>query len=255
MLNLSVIIITKNEAACIRRCLESVKWAKEIIIFDSGSEDETVQICKEFTPLVFQTDDWPGYGAQKNRALAKAQCPWVLSLDADEYLSEGAQQEIQTLLAGKPQYTGYEIPVVNRFLGKYIRHGDWGRHKVLRLFERSKGWITADIVHEGVRVSGKSGCLKNPYFHDSFESLEEALQKLNLYTSLTAKMRQSRGKKSSAWKAFLASRWVFFRSYFLRLGFLDGSAGYLHAAYLSQNSFYRHVKTQFSSHEDTSGRP
>jgi glycosyltransferase involved in cell wall biosynthesis len=243
MLNLSVIIITKNEADCIRRCLESVKWATEIIVYDNNSQDETVAICREYTPHVFITEDWPGYGAQKNRALAKAQCEWVLSLDADEYLSAPAQVEIQTLLSSEPLCDAYEIPFVNYFCGKAIRHGDWGHHRVLRLFNREKRHITDYIVHEGVRTSGKMGRLKNPVFHDSFASLEEAVNKMNLYTSLTAKMRQAKGKRSSIFKAVTASSWVFFRSYLLRLGFLDGNAGFLHATYLAQNSFYRHIKT------------
>lgn len=243
MLNLSVIIITKNEADCVRRCLESVKWAAEIIVIDNNSQDETVAICQEYTPHVFVTEDWPGYGAQKNRALAKATSDWVLSLDADEYLSEALQAEMQTLLETPPRYSGYEIPFINYFCGKAIRHGDWGCHKVLRLFKRSEGWISMDIVHEGVRIKGKMGRLKNNIFHDSFDDFDEALQKMNRYTSLTAEIRLSKGKKSSSFKALIASSWVFFRSYLLRLGFLDGGAGFLHATYLAQNSFYRHVKT------------
>jgi glycosyltransferase involved in cell wall biosynthesis len=243
MLNLSVIIITKNEAGCIRRCLESVKWADEIIVYDNNSQDETVAICKEYTSHIFITEDWPGFGMQKNRALSKASFDWVLSLDADEWLDEAGQAEVQALLKTQPPKDGYYFYRANYFCGKIIRYGDWGQDKILRLFNRSAGKMTEDIVHECVRVNGKIGFLKNPVFHDSFENLHDAINKMNRYTSLTAETRQARGKRSSVLRALAASAWVFSRSYLFRLGFLDGRLGFVHATYLAENSFYRHVKT------------
>lgn len=247
MLNLSVIIITKNEAGCIRRCLESVKWADEIIVYDNNSQDETVAICKEYTSHIFITEDWPGFGMQKNRALSKASFDWVLSLDADEWLSEFAQAEVQDLLKNDPLCDAYYFRRANYFCGKMLRHGDWGRDKVLRLFKRERGKITNDIVHECVRVEGKTAVLNNPLLHDSSLYLHEAIQKMNSYTTLTAKMRQEKGKRSSLIRALAASTWTFFRCYLLRGGFLDGNVGFLSAICVAQGSFYRHAKTYTQS--------
>lgn len=242
MLNLSIILIAKNEGHCIRRCLESVKWASEIIVYDNGSQDETLRICEEYKAQIFKTDDWPGYGVQKNRALSKATQAWVLSLDADEYLSEALQKEIQSTLTDTRDFSAFEIPFINYFQGKAIRFGDWGQHKVLRLFKRKEGQISENTVHEGIKSKGKIGLLKNPIYHESYENLAVALEKMNHYTSLTASLRLNQGKHSSVLKALISSSWVFFRNYFLRLGLLDGQAGFLLAVYLSENSFYRHVK-------------
>lgn len=243
MLSLSVVIITKNEESCIRRCLESVKWADEIIVYDNNSSDRTVDICKEYKAQVFITEDWPGFGLQKNRAIEKASFDWILSLDADEWLSEATQEEIQNLLKNKPPLPGYYLRRANYFCGKVIRYGDWGKDKVLRLFNRQFGKMTTDIVHECVRVNGKVGLLKNPVFHDSFENFHDAINKMNRYTSLTAETRQAKGKRSSLTRALVASTWVFLRSFFFRRGFLDGRLGFVHATYLAENSFYRHIKT------------
>lgn len=238
MTTISAIIITKNEEQNIRRCLESLRWVDEIIVIDSGSTDDTVSICKEYTANVFHYD-WPGYGPQKNRALAKATKEWVLSIDADEWLSDGLIQEIQQTVKNNPAIA-YYIPRKNLFMGKAINYGDWGKDKVLRLFQREQGKFTEDLVHERIITSGNIQLLKNPLFHATYKNLEHAIAKMNLYTSLTAEKKKRRSPSIS--KALLSSIWTFSRSYFLRRGFLDGKAGLILSFYLAENSFYRNVK-------------
>ena len=147
--NVSVIIITKNEAEHIRRCLESVSWADEIIVLDSGSTDNTVAICQEYTDKVYVTD-WPGFGPQKNRALEKAQCEWVFSIDADEWADDALRQEITAAIDASGPVDAFSIPRRTKYLGCWVYHGDVGRDKVTRLFRRGQIRFTENIVHESI---------------------------------------------------------------------------------------------------------
>ena len=190
MAGLSVIIITKNEALNIRACLESVKWAQEIIVVDSGSMDETVTICREFTPHVF-IHDWPGFGIQKNRALGYATQGWILSLDADERVTPELRTELETTMrAGTTP--GYEIPRLSSFCGRYMQHSGWYPDYVTRLFERNKGRFSNDLVHERVIIDGAVGRLQHRLLHESFRDLEQLLAKMNHYSSAGAQKVRSR---------------------------------------------------------------
>lgn len=249
MPKLSVIIITKNEANNIRRCLESVKFANEIIILDSGSTDNTINICREYTDKVYETD-WPGYGPQKNRALKKATGEWVLSIDADEWVSDGLKQEIITAINTKDALA-YFMPRRWIVCGKHIKHGDWGHDNVLRLFVRKQGHFTDVIVHEGVRVKGKTKKFKQPLFHNSILEITKGLEKMNLYSSLSAQKKKQNGGKTSLFKAITHGGWMFLRSYILRLGFLDGKIGFLTAFINAEHSFYSYAK-QWDLHKANS---
>ncbi len=240
MIFLSVIVIVKNEALEIRRCLESLRFADELIILDSGSVDDTVAICREYTDQVFITD-WPGFGPQKNRALQKAEGEWVLSIDADEWVDDALREEILSVIQ-KKEYAGFYLPRKTLYLGRIVHHGDVGRDQVLRLFLRTKGHFTEDTVHEKICVEGKVGTLKNALMHNSYPSIEEILERMNWYTSLSAKARDQQGKSSSFLKAVLGGFWAFFKSYFLRAGFLDGQIGFIVAVTSAESSYYRHLK-------------
>lgn len=241
MNTISAIIICCNESKHIRSCLESVQFADEIVIVDSGSTDGTVQICKAFTDNIIQTD-WPGYGPQKNRALAHASSDWVLSIDADEVVSEALQEEIVNLLKRPPEHTGYTIPRRSSYLGKTIRHGDWRHDQPLRLFKRTHAQFSDDIVHEHVQVDGSLGQCQQFMHHTAFESVEEVLNKLNHYSSLGATCRHKKGQRGSLFSAITHGFWTFFRGYVLRAGFLDGQEGFLLALSNAQGCFYRYVK-------------
>jgi glycosyltransferase involved in cell wall biosynthesis len=237
---LSVIIITKNEAANIRDCLESVAWADEIIVVDSGSSDTTVEICKGFGAQV-HVHDWPGFGLQKNRALAYASKDWVLSLDADERITPELRAEIESVLQN-PQEDGYEIPRLSSFCGRFMRHSGWYPDFVLRLFRRGKGCFSDALVHESVQLQGSVARLQQPMLHYSYRDFDDVLSKLNSYSSAAATMQQRRGKKGGLAQAVLHGLWAFFRTYILRAGFLDGREGFMLAVMNAENSYYRYIK-------------
>ncbi len=241
MNNLSVILITKNEAANIRACLESVAWAGELIVVDSASMDGTQEIAREFTSHVHVHADWPGFGAQKNRALSYASREWVLSLDADERVTPELRSEIEALLQN-PQADGYDIPRLSNFCGRFIRHSGWHPDYVLRLFRRGKGSFSDSLVHEAVQLQGTKARLQQPLLHYSYRDFEDVITKLNSSSSAASAMLDRKGKKGSLSQAVGHGVWAFIRTYFLRLGFLDGREGFMLAVMNAENSYYRYIK-------------
>lgn len=243
---LSVIIVTKNEAHDIRRCLESVRFADEIIVFDSGSTDGTPVICREYTKNVFETD-WPGYGKQKNRARQQATNEWILSLDADEWVSDSLAQEI-TKAIQLEKNSAYHIPFRMICFGKMIKHGSWKKFH-LRLFKKTHGKFDDAIIHEKVIIDGSIGRLSSPIFHESYRHLDEMLEKLNRYTTEAAQRRQDEGKSANIATAILHAFWAFFRAYFLQLGFLDGKEGFILAVLGAEYCYYRYSKLWLLNHK------
>lgn len=241
MAKLSVIIITKNESANIRACLESVAWADEIVVVDSASTDGTLEIAREFTPQVHVHADWPGFGAQKNRALDYASKDWVLSLDADERVTPELRAEIEAVLLDA-RADGYEIPRLSSFCGRFMRHSGWHPDYVLRLFRRGKARFSDALVHESVQLQGSKARLRQPLLHYSYRDFEDVLSKLNSYSSAAAAMLERRGKKGSLAQAVLHGVWAFIRTYLLRAGFLDGREGFMLAVMNAENSYYRYIK-------------
>lgn len=239
---LSVIIITKNEAHNIERCLQSVSWASQIVVIDSGSEDNTIALAKKYTPNVFIMADWQGYGIQKQRALEKTNQPWVLNLDADEFVTEDLKQEILTTIKN-PNIDGARIPICMYFYDKALPHSSSpSRH--VRLFKREGAHFSEDIVHEKIIIpaNAKITQLSSAIMHYSFRDVSHALYKLNRYSSYTAKSRLGKYNSSSLMKAIASSMWMFFRCYVLQRGFLDGKLGFLLAVINAEGSFYRRVK-------------
>jgi len=245
---LSVIIITYNEEKNIKRCLESVKWANEIIVIDSGSTDNTVKICREYTDKITVTD-WPGYGKQKNRALEKASNPWVLSLDADEKVSEALKKDILSAILND-EIHAYTVPIQLVFYGQQIKYAN-GSSKNVRLFQRTHACFSDKDIHEGVLVSGSTRALHSPLWHYSFQSIDDILSKMNRYSTANAIHHAKRGAKTGALKALLHGGWMFFRVYFLNLGFLDGRAGLVLAISFAEGSYYRYMKQLFLNQEQS----
>lgn len=237
---LSVIVITKNEAEHIGRCLASIAWADEIIIFDSGSSDETIAICKQFTEQVFVTD-WPGFGPQKQRALEKANHDWVLSIDADEEVSAALQNEIQQVMQ-QNNVQGFVIPRLSSYCGKQIKHGGWWPDHVLRLFRREAGRFSNDKVHERIEVTGNVKQLYNPLLHEAFVNPEEVLNKINCYSSLGAEKLFENGQKANLGWAITKGLWTFFRTYFLKAAILDGAEGLMLAISNAEGTYYKYLK-------------
>lgn len=238
---LSVMIIAKNEADNIERCLRSVAFADEVVVLDSGSEDNTVALAKQYTDKVFETD-WPGYGRQKQRALEHCNGDWVLNLDADEYVSEELQSAISECMRSVDK-DAYRIPIIMHFYGKPVPHcSSPTRHE--RLFKRKGARFSDDIVHEKIILpnGSKVGQLKAPILHQSFQDISHVLYKINRYSSYSAKIRLKNNKKSSLWISIAKSLWMFTRCYVFQRGFLDGRAGFLFAIFNAQGTFYRGIK-------------
>jgi glycosyltransferase involved in cell wall biosynthesis len=241
MKKLSVIIITKNEAHNIRACLESVNWADEIIVVDSGSTDETAAIAQEFTPHVYNSYDWPGFGAQKNRALDYATGDWVLSLDADERVTP----ELRAQLGGAMEVAdkeGFYLPRLSQFCGIFIRHSGWYPDYVLRLFKNGKGRFSDDLVHESVILQGRAGKLTSPLLHYSYLTEADVQRKTEQYASAAAQQMFARGKTANSMDAPVRAAWAFLRTYCLRLGFLDGLAGFNVARMNARTTYLKYEK-------------
>ena len=174
---LSVILIVRDEADVVADCLESVKWADEIVVLDSGSRDDTVSICRRYTDKV-QSTDWPGFGPQKNRALAAATGDWVLSIDADERVPPELRAEIEAVLA-TPAADAYEMPRLSSYLGQPMRHGGWWPDYVTRLFRRGSARFSDAAVHETVIVEGRTARLKHHLVHLSFRRIQQVVGKMD----------------------------------------------------------------------------
>lgn len=225
MPSLSVILITKNEEANIRDCLRSVSWADEIVVVDSGSTDATVSICKEAGARVYVHADWPGFGPQKNRALGYASKDWVLSVDADERVTPELHAElVQAMNEGGAQ--GFYLPRLSQFCGKFIRYSGWYPDYVLRLFKRGAGKFSDSLVHESVLLTGRADRLKTPLLHYSYLTTDDVERKVEHYSAAAAQQMFKSGKRSNWPDAALRAGWAFVRTYILRLGVLDGSAGF-----------------------------
>ena len=221
---LSVIIITKNEAENIRACLESVAWADEIVVVDSGSTDATVKICNELGAKV-QVHDWPGFGMQKNRALSYATHEWVLSIDADERVTPELQAQLVNAMESESKQ-GFYVPRLSQFCGKFIRHSGWYPDYVLRLFKKSAGRFSDDMVHERVILKGSTGRLSSPLLHYSYLNQADVQRKTEQYALAGAMQMLKNGKTATIADAPLRAGWAFIRTYVVRLGFLDGIAGF-----------------------------
>ena len=240
-MTISVVIIARNEEAGIRRCLESVTWADEIVVLDSGSTDATVRICREYTPHVHETD-WPGFGPQKNRALACATQDWVLSLDADEWLTPSLRDEIRAAVATPGGFDAFRLPRLSSFCGRYMRHSGWWPDHVVRLFRRGRARFSDDLVHERVIAEGRIGTLREPIMHETFVDLDDLLQKMNRYSSVSAQEMRDGGRKAGLAAAVLRGLWAFVRTYVVRGGFLDGREGFMLAVATAEGTYYRYAK-------------
>lgn len=239
---LSVAIIARNEAHRIARCLQSVAFADQIVVLDSGSTDDTVAIARGLGADVEVTPDWPGFGPQKNRALARCRYRWVLSIDADEQISDALAAEILRVLRAAPAeatVAGYWLRRSSRYCGQVIRHGLWGNDRVLRLFERQRGRFTDARVHESLVCDGETRVLEGILVHDSVDSPEDARSKARRYAFLGAEALRARGRGGSL-QGGVHAGWSFLRGYLLRAGFLDGRFGLTLARLNAAGTFWKY---------------
>ncbi len=224
MTTLSVILITKNEAANIRACLESVAFADETIVVDSGSTDDTVAIARAMGAKVYE-HDWPGFGPQKNRALAYAAGEWIFSIDADERVTPELRIELEQAMR-TDEAEGFFCPRLSQFCGTFIHHSGWYPDYVLRLFKRGKGRFSNSLVHESVLLDGRSAKLNSPLLHYSYLDRADVERKVAHYSDAAARQMHVAGKRTSLLRAALSAGWAFVRTWVIRLGMLDGRAGW-----------------------------
>ncbi|ARP90121.1 LPS biosynthesis protein [Bordetella genomosp. 9] len=258
-MKLSVIVITKNEAANIVGCLDSVAFADEFIVVDSGSTDNTIELARAMGATVEQTHDWPGFGPQKNRALNLAQGEWVLSIDADERVTPELAKAIQDAIAA-PACDAYEIARLSDFCGRFIRHSGWWPDYVVRLFRRDRARFSDAAVHEKVvpAPGSRVGRLAGHFLHYPYPNLDALVNKVNRYSSDAAAMMHARGKRTGIWGALGHGFWTFVRIYLIRRGFLDGRHGLVLAVTAAAGSFFRYAKLMFlteNARRDGAPRP
>jgi glycosyltransferase involved in cell wall biosynthesis len=239
--SLSVAMIAMNEEANLPRTLESVKWADEIIVVDSGSRDRTIEIAQSFGAKT-SYHVFGGHGEQKNVALDLCTCDWILLLDADEVLTPELQTEIRDLLAGDPRFDAYWIPRLNLYFGKWIRHGGFYPDHKLRLFKRGAARLSEGVgPHSTPQFAGPRGKLRGDMLHYAYPTMGIYLEHMNRYSSEIAQLLHQRGRDSRSvaafmWNAVLNPAATFVYNYIFRLGFLDGREGLIlhinHSVYI-----------------------
>ena len=237
---LSVAIITRNAASQLERCLASVAFAEEVVVVDSGSTDGTVELAARRGARVVRKD-WLGFGAQKQFAVDAASHDWVLCLDADECLSTELREAIIAELKA-PRGFVYAVPRRNRFLGRWLKHGEGYPDWNVRLFHRGHARWGNEPVHEKIATRSPVLRLRGDLLHDSAETLEKYLDKQNRYTSLQAESLRAAGRRANAWQLVLSPLLRFVKFYLWRLGFLDGVPGLVHIAIGCMNSFNKYAK-------------
>ena len=241
-MRLSVIVITRNEQANITECLRSVDFADEIIVLDNASSDDTVELARRAGAQVHQTQDWPGFGPQKSRALAYATGDWVLSMDADERVTPVLREEILKVISSENAPDCFSIPRSSWFCGRFMMHSGWMPDYVDRLFKAGTAQFSPDLVHEKLLHTDSAQPLKNCLLHYSHRNFSDVLTKIDRYSTASAQQALARGKRSSVWGAVGHGFWAFVRTYVFKAGFLDGEHGIALAIANAEGSYYRHIK-------------
>jgi glycosyltransferase involved in cell wall biosynthesis len=239
METISAIIITKNEEPRIQRCLQHLSWADEIVVVDSYSTDKTLSLCEAYTNRLYQRQ-FDTFHSQRNFAIDHATMEWILSVDADELIDESLRNEIKETLANPDEFNGFLIPMESYLFKEPVRY-TWGRNLLLRLFRREKGRFV-NPIHEKVKVEGRTGVLKNPLYHYNSDSLEQFIQKNNLYTTLEAKQKYDAGERFNSTKAILSPLRIFFFRYIRLKGYKDGPLGLALSILLAIFNIFVHLK-------------
>ena len=242
-MKISSLTIAKNEAENIRRCIKSLKnFADEIIVLvDSESSDETLQIVKEEN-VNYEVVDWEGFSKTKQRGVLIAENNWILWIDADEVISDGLQKEILEWKKIQPEFEVYSFPRKANFLGRWIEHSGWYPGRITRLFNKNKISFNNNTVHEGLNISGDIGEFKHDILHYTDPNIFHYFQKFNKYTSLAAKELNAKNKKFKLSDILIRPLFLFFKMFILRSGFRDGIQGFMLAVFSSTYVFTKYCK-------------
>jgi len=232
-MELSAVIIARDEEGDISRCLESLSFCDEIVVVDSGSADRTLEIARRYTDRIHHRD-WDDYASQKNFAVGMARFDWVLSLDADEEVSPELREEILSLLAEDPREAAFSIPRKHLYFGKWVRHGGWYPNRQVRLFRKARGKWEGEFLHERWVAAGSVGLLGADLIHYSFSGISDQVERNNRYSTLGALKLRSERRPFSRLSLLTKPTTKFIESYFLKLGLLDGFAGF----FISVSSAY-----------------
>src|SRR3972149_4294214 len=238
----SVCIITYNEEHNIRRCLESVKWANEIMVIDSRSTDKTVEICREYTNKII-LQDFPGNIEQKNYAIDQAKYDWVFCIDADEEVSQQLQHEIMGVLEDDHlKKVGFYVPRKTEYLGEWVTFGRWYPDYKLRLFDHRYGRWGGENPHDRVEINGPTSRLKGDLLHRTYRDLTHHLQVINKYTSIAAGQKYAKGIRFPLIRGFFSSLFYFFDSFFIKRGVFHGARGLILSTIGSYYVFLKYAK-------------
>lgn len=241
---ISVYILAFNQEHKIRSAIESVLWADEVLLIDSGSTDRTVEIAQKLGAIIYQIP-FTGFGALRNQAVSRCRHEWIFSLDSDERVTAEAKEEILSIVSSPNSMDAYLVPRKNYLLGKWVRHSDWyPDYRQPQLFRKGALSYTNDVVHESYLMSPglRLGTLKNAIIQIPFYNLEEMLSKMNRYSTLGSEKLADKKKTASILIALLHGLWAFFRHFILKKGFLDGGSGFVIAFYNFESSFYKYAK-------------
>jgi glycosyltransferase involved in cell wall biosynthesis len=239
-MRISATVITLNEERHIAEALESLAWADEIVVVDSGSTDRTCEIARRYTPRVVEAD-WPGYAAQKNRAAEAASHDWIFSLDADERVTPELAASIAAVRERAPTASAYRVARRAWYVDRWVRHGGWYPDYQVRLYDRRQARFEGDFVHESVRAASAE-TLEGDLLHYTVESLSDHHRRLDRYTTLAAEAAAARGRRFSALRAVARPPAELFKSYVLRQGFRDGRAGLAIAGFAAYYVWLREMK-------------
>jgi len=240
MTKITATIITLNEEANIGACLESLKWVDEIIVSDSNSSDDTVEICKAHGAIVYN-DKWLGFGRQKNLCQSRASNEWIFNIDADERVGPGLGEEIREVLR-KGKALGYYVPRKNYFGDKWIRRCGWYPDLNLRLYNKKTGRFSERAVHEAVEVRGATSRLKNPLIHKTYKDVKDYLTRMERYSSLAVDEMIKEGRRPWPGDVLLRPLFTFIKMYFLRLGLLEGLTGLQLSALYACYTYKKYTK-------------
>ncbi|MGD9188099.1 MAG: glycosyltransferase family 2 protein [Desulfobacteraceae bacterium] len=236
---ISATVITKNESDNLAECLESLSWVDEIVIVDSGSTDDTVEIAKKYTDKVY-VERWRGQGAQKNRAVELARGPWILSIDADERVPSRLAAQIRKAIADNPTCV-FSVRRKNMYQDRWVRHCGWWPDWVVRVFRKDQARFSDHIIHESIQTKLPARKFPQAIVHHSFKSPQDFLNRAAWYAHHKAIEMHRNGRRASVWTAVSHACYSFVHTYVIRLGFLDGAAGMLIAVSNFVGVFYRYM--------------